>query len=299
LSSSHSSRSNRNPARPETPPEFKDVRAAVLSTPHLTARQKIRYVTAWLRIAPHASSNASVFRKYLDHTSIESRLISLRHHLESADPELFSLASPDSSAITQIERWANASLCRNIFGDVVGPRICRLSLEWDGNTKNTWPRLLHRAVDPRSAYNEHTIEGNPLDRRIAHALARALPAHIRHELAQLPMRGRHMLLWRGLGNNPGSHDTFFADSARRHPHDYSAPPLSSYTTSVVAGMGWSRNGHGILLVELVPFNALFSAEYILGELGEIVVRDHEHRLLLPLRRRDQTWHIDYPPPDSA
>ncbi|WP_206509905.1 hypothetical protein [Rhodococcus sp. KRD197] len=239
-----------------------------------------------------------MFRKYLDHTSFEARLIGLRYQLDIVDPELFSLTSSDSAVISRTDRWPNASLCRNIFGDVVGPRICRLSLEWDGNTKNTWPRLLHRAVDPSSAYNQHTIEGGLLDRRVAHALACALPAYMHHELAQLPLRGSHILLWRGLGNDAGSHDTFFADAARRRPHDYSAPPLSSYTTSVVDGMGWARDGHGILLVELVPFGALFSAEYILGELGEIVVRDHKHRWLLPLRLRDQTWHVDYPSLDN-
>src|SRR3546814_1092624 len=82
-------------------------------------------------------------------------------------------------------------------------------------------------------------------------------------------------------------------AARRVPHDYSAQPLSSFTTDLDVALDFAREGEGILLAELVPLSAVFSTSLVLGFLGaEVVVRDHRNRWLVPLRRTEGAWVVD-------
>lgn len=286
----------------ETSLSLNEIRRAITQSSVLTARQKLSYLGAWSVHAREASRNAARVEDYWHATDVAVRVSALRACVNSVDPELISdllatltpcAESPDPTPFEEALRFE--------FGDPVGTAINQLAREWDAWPNRPWPMLMHHAVDSTSRYLAlDSLSG--VDRgetRLAAALAVAIPMVVRSEFAEIGVRGRYILLWRGLGKFGVSprRDVWPELAARRAPHDYSAQPLSSFTANFEVALDFARDGEGILLAELVPLSAVFSTSLVLGFMGsEVVVRDHRHRWLVPLRRVEGAWVVDYSPP---
>jgi len=286
----------------ETSLSLGEIRRAIAQSSVLTARQKLSYLGAWSVHARGASRNTARVEGYRQASDPAVHVSALRACVNAVDPELISDLSTtlipyeESSYSTSFE-----DALRSEFGYPVGSAINRLALEWDAKVNLPWPMLMHRAVDSTSRYlavdSLSTVDRG--ETRLAAALAVAIPMVVRSEFAEIGVRGRYILLWRGLGKFGVSprRDVWPELAARRAPHDYSAQPLSSFTTKLEVALDFARDGEGILLAELVPLSAVFSTPLVMGMQGsEVVVRDHRHRWLVPLRRTEGAWVVDYSAP---
>jgi hypothetical protein len=286
----------------ETSLSLNEIRRAITKSSVLTARQKISYLGAWSVHMREASRNAARVEDYWQATDAAVRVSALRACVNSVDPEL--IGDLSATLIPYAESpypTAFEDALRSEFGDPVGSAINRVAREWDARVDLPWPLLMHHAIDRRSSYVALDSQSR-VDRgkaRLAAALAIAIPMVVRSEFVEIGVRGRYILLWRGLGQFGVSprREVWPELAVRRAPHDYSAQPLSSFTTDLDVALDFARDGEGILLAELVPLSAVFSTSLVLGFLGsEVVVRDHRHRWLVPLRRTEGTWVVDYSPP---
>ncbi|MFA3899578.1 hypothetical protein ACKAMS_30065 [Rhodococcus sp. 5A-K4] len=279
-----------------------EIRRAIAQSSVLTVRQKLSYLGAWSVHARGASRNAARVEDYWQASDFAVRVSALRACVNAVDPELISDLS--ATLIPCEESSYSASFedaLRSEFGGPVGSAINRLALEWNAKVNLPWPMLMHQAVDSTSRYLavDSLSRADRGEARLAAALAVAIPMVVRSEFAEIGVRGRYVLLWRGLGKfGVSPRRKLWPELAgRRVPHDYSAQPLSSFTANFEVALDFARDGEGILLAELVPLSAVFSTSLVLGFLGfEVVVRDHRHRWLVPLRRTEGAWVVDYSAP---
>jgi len=286
----------------ETSLSLGEIRRAIAQSSVLTARQKLSYLGAWSVHTREASRNAARVEDYRQATDVAVRVSALRACVNAVDPELISdlsatlnpyAESPDPNPFEDA--------LRSEFGDSVGAEINQLAVHWNARVDLPWPLLMHQAVDSTSRYLalDSLSRVDRGETRLAAALAVAIPMVVRSEFVEIGVRGRYVLLWRGLGKFGVSPrpEVWPELAARRVPHDYSAQPLSSFTTDLDVALDFARDGEGILLAELVPLAAVFSTSLVLGFLGaEVVVRDHRNRWLVPLRRTEGAWVVDYSPP---
>ena len=281
-----------------------EIRRAIAQSSILTARQKISYLGAWSIHAREASRNTARVEDYRQASDFTVHVSALHACVNAVDPELI---SDLSATLTPYEESSYSTsfedALRSEFGDPVGSAINRLSLEWDAWPDRPWPMLMHRAVDSTSRYlafdRDRLSRVDRGETRLAAALAVAIPMVVRSEFAEIGVRGRYVLLWRGLGKfGVSPRRKLWPELAgRRVPHDYSAQPLSSFTANFEVALDFARDGEGILLAELVPLSAVFSTPLVMGIPGsEVVVRDHRHRWLVPLRRTEGAWVVDYSAP---